>query len=316
MVSESLVAMVSPQVKLFAGIVVSLLTAATGVVAFLRRGRESVKLEEVALKIRSWWVIASAMLIAVAVAPGFSIAWLGIVSYLALREFFTLVPTHRADRGAILWCYLIIPLQFYWIATGWYSMAAIFIPVYVFLFLPVRQVIAGQTAEFVARTSRVAWGTMLFVYCLGHTAFLLALGPVPGTAVGGRELLLFLAFLTALGDIGGWVFGKAFGSRRIVPSVSPNKTWAGFAGSVLLTSAAGVAMRFLTPFDVASAALIGAGIGVAGFLGDVTVSAIKRDVGVKDSGTMIPGHGGLLDRIDSLTYTAPLFLHVVRYFYT
>lgn len=305
----------SPQLRLFVGVLFGLLATATGIVAVVERTREDARVEEVKTKIRSWWIIAGLMLFATLVAPGLSFVWLGFVSYLALREYFTLVPTHEEDRGAILWSYLTIPVHFYWMATGWYAMAAIFIPVYVFLLLPARQVVGGETRDFVARTARIAWGTMLFVYCLGHAGLLLSLGPVGSAGIGGRELFLFLVFLTALGDVGGWTFGRAFGKERIVPTVSPNKTWAGFAGSVLTCAVVAVLMRFLTPFGAATAALVGAGLGVAGFFGDVTVSAVKRDVGVKDASELIPGHGGMLDRIDSLCYTAPLFLHFVRYFY-
>ena len=128
--------------------------------------------------------------------------------------------------------------------------------------------------------------------------------------------LLFLIFLTQFNDVAQYTWGKMFGRRKIIPGVSPNKTWEGFLGGVGTTFVMAIATApLVTPFSLAHAAAAGLLIPVAGFIGDVTVSALKRDLGVKDTGSLIPGHGGILDRIDSLTFTAPLFFHFTRYFY-
>ena len=136
-----------------------------------------------------------------------------------------------------------------------------------------------------------------------------------GFAAGPQGLLLYLVLLTQLNDVFQFLAGKTFGRHRITPVISPKKTWEGFLGGVLLTTPLAVALRFLTPLSVPLAVGAGLLISVFGFVGDVVVSAVKRDVGVKDSSDAIPGHGGVLDRIDSLCYAAPLFFHYVRFFH-
>jgi phosphatidate cytidylyltransferase len=157
---------------------------------------------------------------------------------------------------------------------------------------------------------------MLTVFSISHMAYLLVL-PLQGNPIaGGAGLLLYLVFLTQINDIAQFCWGKAFGHSKIVPKVSPNKTWAGFIGGIITTIVLAMAIaRYLTPFSLFHAGCIGLLIAVAGFIGDITISALKRDLGIKDSGTLLPGHGGILDRLDSLTYTAPLFFHFTVYFY-
>ncbi|MBI4859098.1 MAG: phosphatidate cytidylyltransferase [Candidatus Riflebacteria bacterium] len=296
-------------------VVVTLLVTATAVTDLLARMRPDLKLDEIQIKIRSWWVMAGLFLFAVTVDNRLAYGLVGLICYLSLKEYFTIIPTTSADRGALFWAYLTVPIQFYWIASGWFMMAILFIPVYVFLILPARQILAGETTEFVARTARILWGVVLFVFSLSHLALFLSLGTVDGRAVGGRELLLYVVFLTEVNDVGSFLTGTSLGRHKISPKVSPNKTWEGFLGGLAVTVAGAVLLRFLTPFAVSRAAFAGLCIAIAGFFGDLCVSAVKRDVGVKDSGDFVPGHGGILDRVDSLTYTAPLFFHYVRYLY-
>ena len=144
-------------------------------------------------------------------------------------------------------------------------------------------------------------------------AFLLSLPVLDGFDVGGRGLLLFLVFLTEFNDVLQFTCGKLFGKHKILPKVSPNKTWEGFLGGLIITTILGYFLSFLTPLSTPLIFLVSFMIAISGFVGDVVMSAIKRDVGVKDTGTSIPGHGGVLDRIDSLAYTAPVFFHIVYY---
>ena len=134
-----------------------------------------------------------------------------------------------------------------------------------------------------------------------------------GFNAGGRGLLMFLVFLTEINDIMQFVWGKLFGRHKILPKVSPNKTWEGFLGGVVSTTVIGYFLGFLTPLSTPNVILVSALIAIAGFAGDVVISAIKRDKGIKDMGDSIPGHGGVFDRIDSLSYTAPVFFHLVYY---
>ena len=174
----------------------------------------------------------------------------------------------------------------------------------------------GETHGFLENTSRVQWGLMMFVFGLSHLAYMTTL---PATtlnpAVAGKELVLYLVLLTELNDILQYLWGKRFGKRKIIPKVSPNKTVEGFVGAFVCITGLAVLFAPLTPLLWYQALLAGMLISGAGFVGDVVISMIKRDIGVKDSGHLLPGHGGILDRVDSLTYTAPLFFHYVYYLY-
>ena len=126
--------------------------------------------------------------------------------------------------------------------------------------------------------------------------------------------MIFLLFTTQFNDVSQYVWGKMLGRHKIIPKVSPNKTWEGFLGGLLtVTLISALLAPYLTTLNMLQGVAAGLIIGIAGFFGDVVISAIKRDLQIKDSGTMIPGHGGILDRLDSLIYTAPLFFHYVNY---
>ncbi len=271
---------------------------------------------ELRQRIRSWWIMAGVFALAISLNRQISLAFFALVSFLALKEYFSLIPTRRADRRVLFWAYLAIPLQYLWIAREWYGMFIIFIPVYVFLFLPMRMIMIGETQHFLRAIGTLHWGLMTLVFSISHVAFLLVLPGTGSTVAGGAGLVLLLILLTELNDIAQYVWGKLCGRHAIVPSVSPNKTWEGFIGGFLTTAVLAVLLApWLSPLTPVHALIAGLLIGWSGFIGDVVISALKRDIGVKDSGSLIPGHGGILDRIDSLTYTAPLFFHLVRYLY-
>jgi phosphatidate cytidylyltransferase len=283
---------------------------------WLRWRKPEIDRHELALRIRSWWLIVTVFTAAMVMSRNFSVAFFGFVSFLALKEYFSIIPTRRADRRVLFWAYLAIPLQYYWVAQAWYGMFIIFIPVYVFLLLPMRMVIIGETKEFLRAAGTLHWGIMTLVFGVSHIAYLLVLPEENNSNAGGAGLVLFLVFLTEINDVAQYFWGKMLGRRKIIPKVSPNKTWEGFLGGVATTTLLAVLLSsWLTPLEFTAAVLAGLLIAVAGFIGDVTISALKRDIGLKDSGGMLPGHGGILDRIDSLTYTAPLFFHFVYYLY-
>jgi len=157
---------------------------------------------------------------------------------------------------------------------------------------------------------------MTTVFSISHAAYLMALPGSTSTPAGGAGLLFFLIFLSQFNDVAQYTWGKLFGEHPVVPKVSPKKTVEGLLGGVLTTTlTAWVIAPFLTPLIGWWAPLAGLIIGLSGFFGDVVISAIKRDIGVKDSGNLIPGHGGIMDRVDSLTFTAPLFFHYIYYLY-
>ena len=305
-----------PQTPVLWGIagVFAILVIASIVVFAMAKARPARDYSELRARISSWWVMVTVLAVAIVLSPVVSVAFLGFVSFLALKEYFSLIPTRRADRRVLFWAYLAIPLQFYWIGIEWYGMFIIFVPVYMFLFLPLAMLMTGQTDGFLRAAGSLHWGLMTMVFAIGHAAYLLALPDDGNPVAGSAGLLLFLIFLTQFNDVAQYVWGKLFGRHKVVPAVSPNKTAEGLLGGIATTTLlAWLIAPHLTPLVTWQAPVAGLIIGFAGFVGDVTISALKRDLGVKDSGALIPGHGGVLDRIDSLTFTAPLFFHYVYY---
>lgn len=266
-------------------------------------------------RIAAWWVMCAIFGITLWVGPLGSLFLFGLLSFLALREYVTLIPTRRADHRALFWSFFIFtPMQYYLIGIRWYGMFAILIPVYAFLFVPTRMALAGDTQNFLERASKVQWGLMICVYCLSYAPALLML-QIKDYAPDAK-LLLYLVVVDQISDVLQYVWGKLAGRHKIAPVVSPNKTWEGFIGGVLSATLIGAALYWMTPFSPGSAALISLSITLMGFFGGLTMSAIKRDRGIKDYGTLIHGHGGILDRMDSLCFAAPVFFHFVRYFYS
>lgn len=185
-----------------------------------------------------------------------------------------------------------------------------------FLFIPIVLILIGENKGFLRSVGSVHWGMMMMVFGLSHVSYLLALSPSSSTAPGGAGLILYLVVLTQGNDVAQYLWGKWLGRHKVIPKVSPNKTWEGLIGGVLTTvGLAYLLAPWITPLTPLHTLLTGLIIGIGGFIGDVNISALKRDLGVKDSGNTIPGHGGILDRVDSLTFTAPMFFHFMRYFY-
>lgn len=291
-----------------------LLVIASLFIAWQQRRWPERNLTELVQRVRSWWIMVAIFSAALLFGATVTLIFLGLVSFLALKEYLSMIPTRRADRRVLFWAYLAIPLQFYWIGIAWYGMFIVFIPVYLFLLLPLRMVLIGETDGFLRAVGTLHWGVMITVFGLSHAAYLIMLPGNADTGGEGASLLLYLVFLTQFNDVAQYVWGKSFGKRPIVPKVSPNKTWAGFVGGVGTTTLLAVVIApWLTPMDTPAALFSGLLIGVGGFIGDVNMSALKRDLGIKDSGRLIAGHGGILDRVDSLSFTAPLFFHFVRY---
>lgn len=306
----------TPNVRYATYGILFLLVLGTAIILLKRHFRPGKGDDELWLRMRSWWIMAGLFILAISISRGSAIALMGFISFLALKEYLSIIPTRRADRRVLFWVYLAIPIQYYWVWLGWYGMFIIFIPVYMFLFMPARMLMFGETQGFLKAAGTLHWGLMATVFSISQSAYLLALPANGNPAGGGAGLLLFLIFLTQFNDVMQFVWGKLFGRIKVIPKVSPGKTLAGLLGGVASTTLiAWLLAPYLTPFVGAEKALIGFIIGFSGFIGDITISALKRDLGIKDSGNIIPGHGGILDRIDSLTYTAPLFFHFTYYFH-
>lgn len=271
--------------------------------------------ENIWLRVKSWWMMCIIFSFALMIHKTVSLIFMAFLCFLALKEYFSLIPTNRSHRLVYLWAYLTIPIQFILIYNGLYGFFIVFIPVYMFLFIPIQALIVGETKGFLHSMATIQWGIMLFVFSLSHLAYLIVL-PGNEQSVSGASLVLFLVILTQANDVFQYISGKLFGKRKIIPKVSPNKTWAGFIGGVILTTLLSMLLgSLLTPFTLTGMIAAGMYISISGFIGDVNISALKRDLNIKDTSQAIPGHGGILDRVDSLTYTAPLFFHFTRFFY-
>ncbi|OAM89007.1 phosphatidate cytidylyltransferase [Termitidicoccus mucosus] len=272
-------------------------------------------------RIRAWWVMAAVFGGALVAGRIAVVVLFGLLSLVALREFITLAPTRRGDHRALFWAFFIItPAHYYFVGAEWYGMFVLFIPVYAFLFLPVRAAIEGDCGHFLERTAIIQWGLMACVYCMSYAPAVLGLHlsvkqTVEMRTVENARLLVFLVAVVQLSDVFQYCWGKTLGRHKIAPTVSPGKTWEGFAGGILTVSALGAALWWATPFTPLQAGGISLALALAGFAGGLVMSAIKRDRGVKDYGAVIEGHGGVMDRLDSLCFAAPVFFHIVRFWF-
>jgi phosphatidate cytidylyltransferase len=303
---------------LLAGLAALLLTA-TAVGQVLDRvvatpsGRVTV--DNVNARVRAWWVMSIAFAIAVASGGVGSVVLFALISLLALREFVTLSPTGRVDHAALVWSFfLVTPVQYVLVGIQWYGFFSIMIPVYAFLFVTARLVLAGETERFLERAATIQWGLIACVYCISYAPALLLLD-IEGYEGENAKLLFFLVVVVQLSDVFQYVWGKLLGRHPIAPTISPNKTWEGFLGGIACAVLLGTSLWWITPFNPWQAALMALAIALMGFVGGLVMSAVKRDRGVKDYGSFIEGHGGVLDRVDSLLFAAPIFFHLTRFFF-
>jgi phosphatidate cytidylyltransferase len=299
--------------------VLGLLVLASAAGAVLRRlagtGPNRDVVDNINARIRAWWVMVVVFSVSVATGAVGSILLFALISLLALREFITLAPTGPGDHRTLFWCFFVVtPVEYLLIWVGWYGLFSILIPVYISLLVAIRTVLAGDTERFLERTATTQWGLLICVYFVSYVPALLMLR-VPGFEHQNAKLMFFLVVVVQLSDVLQYIWGKTIGKRRIAPSISPNKTWAGCIGGTLSATAVGAAIWWATPFGPLVAAMMAFVVTVVGIAGGMIMSAIKRDRGVKDYGTMLAGHGGILDRIDSLCFAAPVFFHLTRFFF-
>ena len=297
-------------------VIIGVLVFASTLFWIMRKIKPGPQVDELVLRTKSWWIMAGIFITAALVHPGISFVAFGFLSFAALRELSSISKNARIeDRSVIFWAYLAIPVQYYIAYMGWFAPFLIFIPVFIFTWIPFLLVLKGHTQDIARSMSVIPTHLMLTVFSISHLAYLLSLPELPGFEVGGRGLLLYVVFLTEMNDVFQFTWGKLLGRRKIIEKISPNKTWEGFIGGLLSTVAAAYFLRFLTPFSAEIALLAGLLIACSGFVGDIIVSAIKRDFGLKDTGNAIKGHGGILDRIDSLAISSPFFFYFVYLLY-
>lgn len=281
-----------------------------------RTPRELAAARDLRARIGAWWWMIPVMVVCLA------LEWVGIlgffasVSFLALRELVPLLHTRRADHGAlVLAFFLAVPVQYGLVWTGWIGLFTVFVPVWALFVVSVGLALEGETTRYLERVAAIQYALLVGVYCISHAPALLLLR-IPGFEGREHGLLVFLVVVTQASDVLQFLWGKALGRTPLVPRLSPSKTVEGLVGGVLSVSAVGALLAPFTPFGVAGAAGFAFAVALAGWAGGLVMSAIKRDAGVKDYGAFISGHGGVLDRVDSLVLAAPVFFHVVRWLYS
>jgi phosphatidate cytidylyltransferase len=304
--------------SVFAGVAVMLMLASCIGAALkfrLAPGQASTSIDNLNARIKAWWVMIGLLGLAFWFGPLGITLLFAFISFQCLREFISLTYTRRGDHHALVWCFFcFLPLQYFLIGINWYGLFSILIPVYAFLLLPIAATLGGDTTRFLERAAKVQWGLMIGVYCLSYVPALMTL-EIPQYAGRNALLIAFLVLTVQSSDVFQYIWGKLLGSRKILPEVSPSKTLEGLVGGVLTSTAVGAALWWITPFNPWQAAIVALTINMMGFFGGLVLSAIKRDRGVKDWGSMIDGHGGMLDRVDSISFSAPIFFHILRYWW-
>jgi phosphatidate cytidylyltransferase len=273
-----------------------------------QRGKD---FSRISLRVKTWWGMFVVFCLATLFNPIVSMFSLMILCFFSLKEYFSMMQTRKADRRIFLWAYLSIPIQFYWIYIGWYGMFIVFIPVYVFLLLPLPRLLGKGTLGFLRSVSSTQWGLMLMVFGLSHLAYYQVANPT-----SGANLVLFLVVLTQVSDIVQFVVSIYIGKRKVVPTSNPTITWEGFLAAVLVTTCVSYFIYpYLTPLDMKFGILSGLIISVTGFVGSLTISVLKRDLLIGDQEKFASLKESYLNRVDSLTYTSPIFFHIIRYYF-
>jgi phosphatidate cytidylyltransferase len=309
-----------PALARFLPVLAAVLALAGGgvLVAWLAlRGRKPDLAREIALRYATW--VGMAALTVGALALG-RVAWIALVALLALlafREYARAVGLwrDRAFLGVVYVFILLIHVTVWWPypnasgGPGWYGLFMA-MPIYGILFILAVPIVRGRHEGMLQQSCLAILGLLYFGWLLAHLAFLVDLP-------GGVGLVLFVGFLVAIHDVAAFVSGKALGRHKLRPTLSPGKTWEGTLGAFAVVMAAAFALRWLAPaYPPVHLAIVAALLAVGATMGDLALSVIKRDLGIKDWSHLIPGHGGILDRLNSLLFAAPIFFHYTRYFFT
>jgi phosphatidate cytidylyltransferase len=281
----------------------------------------------------AWWLMFGILTAGIFFHRIGTIVLFGLVSFWAFREFITMTPTRRGDHRALFWSLVVFtPLQYLLIAMSrwglkypsgelidFYTFYSIMIPVYASLFIPARIAMAGDHKRFLERSAQIQSGLLVCVYCLSHAPALLdlELHRFDGSLWTGSNsgLLFFFVVISQVSDVLHWVWSRIKGRRIIAKDVSSSRTWEGLIGGALTTGIVGALLYWVTPFQPWEAAALSVVVAFLGFAGSMTMSAIKRDRGVHDYGSLVIGHAGVLDRIDTICFSAPIFYHLTRFFF-
>ena len=310
----------TPQTQMLFGGVAAVLVLASAVGWVLKRrvahGQAHDAIDNLVARVNAWWVMVGVIVVAFVLGKWGVLALFAFVSVAALREYLQVAKVQAIDRKSVIYMFaLFLPVQYALIAIEWYGLYSIFIPVYAFLVLPIMAALSDETERFLERCAKLQWGLIVCVFCISHVPALMTLG-IPGFEGQQLQLIAFLVLVVQGSDVLQYVWGKLAGKHKVAPKLSPSKTVEGLIGGVASATALGASLYWITPFTPLQAAAISFVICMMGFLGGLVMSAIKRDAGVKDWGQMIEGHGGMLDRLDSLAFAAPVYFHFIRYWWT
>ncbi|WP_227396106.1 phosphatidate cytidylyltransferase [Jeotgalibacillus aurantiacus] len=277
------------------------------------------KYDELVIRTRLWWGMAVIFCLSIAFHPNVSLISLMILCFMALKEYFSMMDTRKQDRRIFIWAYLAIPLNFYWIYIGWYGMFIVFIPIYVFLFLPLARIFRGGSIGFLKSVSVTQWGLMLMVFGISHLALFAKMPEITRHDVTiatqyGALMVLYLVPLTQVNDVVHYMVSKKFGRRKVLTAANPNLTWEGFVCGVIATILLSIVIApYITPMSLGFSIVSGLIIGVTGFFGTLVVSVLKRNFFFRENGGKV-AESKFINKIDSLTYTAPVFFHLVYYY--
>ncbi len=325
-----------PTLLLFATVVI-VLAIATLIARYLSRQRNPsmnpALIERFVLRLRVWWLMCAILIFGLLLHRTGTIVLFGLISFWAYREFITMTPTRRGDHRALFWSLVVLtPLQYVLIGIGktnWkigygetfdsYNLYSIMIPVYATLFIPALIAVAGDSKKFLERSAQITLGLLICVYSLSHAPAILDLNLASsdGHKWSGSNagLLFFFVLISQLSDVFQWSWSRIGGKHIVAPEISSTRTWEGCIAGSLSAGVCGGLLYWVTPFAIWEAAMLSIIVAVLGFMGGMTMSAIKRNRGVQDYGTLVIGHAGVLDRIDSLCFAAPIFYHLTRFFF-
>jgi phosphatidate cytidylyltransferase len=307
--------MISPFWSLALGILIFLM-GATSISWFIawRVGQDNATVRNLLERVNAWWWLVGLGVPVLAMGEHVAVVLFAFLSFLALREFLSLTPTRPGDRPALFTAFFVaIPLQYFLVATGWYGLFSILVPVYGFFVLSAISTVAQDPTHFLERNAKIQYAVMVCVYGVSHAPALLFLELKHFH--DNDVLLLFFLLIAQISDVLQYVFGKLFGRHKVAPVLSPNKTVEGLVGGCLAAAVLGGALHGFTPFTFWQALVLSLAVVISGFFGGLVLSAVKRSLGAKDWGSSIPGHGGMLDRLDSIAFSAPIFFHLTRYFF-
>jgi phosphatidate cytidylyltransferase len=268
--------------------------------------------------LRTSWVMATVFWVGWALGETVATVLFGFVAFFALREFITLSPTRQGDhRSLVLAFFVVLPIQFSLVITQHFDLVTVFIPVYVFLAIPVVSALANDPERFLERNAKLQWGIMVCVYGISHVPALLLL-KFPNYQGKQAFLVFFLVFVVQSCMLVQYLVDNKLKRAPIAPKISQSFNWTGWLIAVVVASLAGGLMSALTPFKPAQAVAMALIACVAGSLGHLVMKALKRDRGIANwgsEGKSVTGASGLLDRVDALCFAAPVFFHSVRWYF-